>query len=70
MDNHEIKHLAQSMAKEIKRVIDSYNRLDPAFNFYPVITITETDTAAGKIKGTSVEVEVSYNTKHDQTPSG
>lgn len=70
MENHEIRNRAQSMAKEIQGIVDSYNRIDPAFSFYPIITMTETDTATGSVKGVSVDVQVVYNTKDDQTPFG
>jgi hypothetical protein len=68
MDSHDIRKMAQSMANEIQSIVESYNRLDPAFAFYPVISITETDTTAGGIKAVSVNVQVGYNTKEDRTP--
>lgn len=58
------------MAREIQNLIDSYNRLDPAFTFMPEITMQEITTTAclSVSRQFKVEVEVMYNTKNDLTP--
>jgi hypothetical protein len=66
MDNHDIRNRAQSMAKDIQNIIDAYNRLDPAFTFYPVITVTEAETLITNVKSITVETEVTYNSKYDK----
>jgi hypothetical protein len=65
MESGDIKRLATSMGREIQNIIDSYNRLDPAFTFFPEITMIETSTAVSSIKNISVEVQVNYNTKDE-----
>lgn len=51
------------MAADIMEIVNRYNKIDPDFCFYPVIIMTETALSEGTIKGVSVEVKVSYETK-------